>query len=123
MPSNVKIYRVGDIIRMTQSGELDLERSLKIVRDLATEANYHKDHNVILDLRETSVNASMADIIEISMEFASYHQVFKNKIAVIIPDNEERLIVAKRFKTCMDMQGFQFEQFTDFEQTIEWLSD
>lgn len=123
MPSNVKIYRVGDIIRMTQSGELDLERSLKIVRDLATEANYHKDHNVILDLRETSVNASMADIIEISMEFASYHQVFQNKIAVIIPDNEERLIVAKRFKTCMDMQGFQFEQFTDFELAIEWLSD
>ncbi len=123
MPSNVKIYRLGDIIRMTQSGELDLERSLKIVRDLAAEANFHKDHNVILDLRETSVNASMADIIEISMEFASYHQVFKNKIAVIIPDNEERLIIAKRFKTCMDMQGFQFEQFTDFEPAIEWLAN
>lgn len=123
MPSNVKIYRLGDIIRMTQSGELDLERSLKIVRDLAAEANFHKDHNVILDLRETSVNTSMADIIEISMAFASYHQVFKNKIAVIIPDNEERLIIAKRFKTCMDMQGFQFEQFTDFEPAIEWLAN
>ncbi len=108
---------------MTQSGELDLERSLKIVRDLAAEANFHKDHNVILDLRETSVNTSMADIIEISMAFASYHQVFKNKIAVIIPDNEERLIIAKRFKTCMDMQGFQFEQFTDFEPAIEWLAN
>ncbi len=123
MPSNVKIYRLGDIIRMTQSGELDLERSLKIVRDLAAEANFHKDHNVILDLRETSVNTSMADIIEISMAFASYHQVFKNKIAVIIPDNEERLIIAKRFKTCMDMQGFQFEQFNDFEPAIEWLAN
>lgn len=123
MPSNVKIYRIGDIIRMTETGELDLDRSIEIVRKLAAEANYHEDHNVILDLRETSVNASMADIIQISMEFASYHQVFKNKIAVIIPDTEERLKIAKRFKTCMEMQGFQFEQFTDFEATIEWLSD
>lgn len=123
MPSNVKIYRIGDIIRMTETGELDLDRSIEIVRKLAAEANYHEDHNVILDLRETSVNASMADIIQISMEFASYHQVFKNKIAVIIPDTEERLKIAKRFKICMEMQGFQFEQFTDFEATIEWLSD
>ena len=123
MPSNIKVYRVGDIIRMTESGELDLDRSIDIVRQLATEANYHQDHNVILDLRETSVNVSMGDIIQISMEFASYHQVFKNKIAVIIPDTEERLKIATRFKTCMDMQGFQFEQFTDFEAAIEWLSD
>jgi hypothetical protein len=108
---------------MTESGELDLDRSIDIVRQLATEANYHQDHNVILDLRETSVNVSMGDIIQISMEFASYHQVFKNKIAVIIPDTEERLKIATRFKTCMDMQGFQFEQFTDFEAAIEWLSD
>jgi len=123
MPSNVKIYKVGDIIRMTESGELDLDRSISIVRELATEANYHKDHNVILDLRETHVNARMGDIIQVSMEFASYHKVFRNKIAVIIPNTEERLQLAKRFKTCMDLQGFQFEQFTDFESAIEWLSD
>lgn len=123
MPSHVKIYRVGDIIRMTESGELDLDRSIGIVRELATEADYHKDHNVILDLRETSVNASMGDIIQVSMAFASYHKVFRNKIAVIIPNTEERLQIAQRFKACMDMQGFQFEQFTDFETAIEWLSD
>ena len=38
MPSNIKVYRVGDIIRMTESGELDLDRSIDIVRKLATEA-------------------------------------------------------------------------------------
>ena len=123
MPSNVKIYRVGDIIRMTESGELDLDRSISIVRKLAAEVDFHRDHNVILDLRETNVNASMEDLIQVSMEFASHHKVFKNKIAVLIPNNEKRLQIAKRFKTCMDMQGFRFEQFTDFEAAIEWLSD
>ena len=123
MPSNVKIYRVGEIIRMTESGELDLERSIRIVRDLAHQANHHKDDNIILDLRETSSNASMEDLIKISMEFAIYHKVFKNKIAVIIPNTEERLRIARQFKICMDMQGFQFDQFIDFEAAIEWLAD
>ena len=123
MPSNVKIYRVGDIIRMTESGKLDLDRSIGIVRKLATEANFHKDHNIILDLRETSINASMGDLIQISMEFAIYHKVFKNKIAVLIPNTKERLKIARRFKTCMELQGFQFEQFTDFEAAIEWIAN
>ena len=123
MPSNVKIYRVGEIIRMTESGALDLDRSIRIVRDLANQANHHQDDNIILDLRETSSNASMEDLIKISMEFATYHKVFKNKIAVIIPNTEERLRIARQLKTCMDMQGFQFDQFIDFEAAIEWLAD
>ena len=123
MPSRVKIYRVGDIIRLTESGELDLDRSIGIVRKLAAEANFHKDHNIILDFRNTEVNAGMGELIQISMEFASYHKVFKNKIAVLIPNTEKRRQVAERFKTCMDMQGFQFDQFTDFEAAIEWISN
>ena len=107
---------------MTESGELDLDQSIKIVRELANAANFHKDCNIMLDLRETHLQASMGDLIEISMEFATYHKVFRNKIAVLIPDTEERLQLANRLKTCMDMQGFEFEQFTDFEAAIDWLS-
>jgi hypothetical protein len=108
---------------MTESGALDLDRSIRIVRELATEANYHKDHNIILDLRETDIKANIGDLIQVSMEFAIHHKVFKNKLAVLIPNTEKRLQIAKRFKTCMDLQGFQFEQFTNFEAAIEWLSD
>ncbi|MGD9330318.1 MAG: hypothetical protein PVJ53_03345 [Desulfobacterales bacterium] len=122
MSDRVKIYQVGDFIRMTESGELDRDRSIKIVRDLATAANFHKDHNILLDLRETDSQASMHDLIDIAMEFATYHELFRNKIAVLIPNTEERLQLANRFKACMDLQGFQFEKFSDFEAAIEWLA-
>jgi hypothetical protein len=32
------------------------------------------------------------------------------------------VIIANRFKACMDIQGFEYEIFTDYESAIEWLS-
>ena len=56
------------------------------------------------------------------LEFGSYVSSFKNKIANIIPDDPERMKIASRFKACMDIQGFEYEIFTDYESAIEWLS-
>ncbi len=123
MSSKVKVYRIKDFIRMTESGVLDLDRSISIVRELAYEAKYHRDHNIILDFRETDINANHRDMIQISLEFARYHKAFQNKIAVLIPNTEDRLQIASLLKTSMDYQGFEFKQFFDFEKAIEWLAD
>ncbi len=123
MSSKVKVYRIKDFIRMTESGVLDLDRSISIVRELANEAKYHRDHNLILDFRETDINANHRDMIQISLEFARYHKAFQNKIAVLIPNTEDRLQIASLLKTSMDYQGFEFKQFFDFEKAIEWLAD
>jgi hypothetical protein len=77
----------------------------------------------MLDLRKTDSHMNMGDLIEVSLEFARHREVFKNKIAVIIPNTEERLDIARHFKACMDIQGFDFRQLTDFESAIEWLSE
>jgi hypothetical protein len=60
--------------------------------------------------------------MKVALEFGSYASSFKNKIANIVPDDSERLIIANRFKACMDIQGFEYEIFTDYESAIEWLS-
>jgi hypothetical protein len=123
MLSGIKIYKVKDFIRKTESGNIDFERSKKIVRELANTANSHTDHNILIDLRETTVSAtSIEDIMKIALEFGTYISSFKNKIANIIPDDQKRLIIANRFKACMDIQGFEYEIFTDYESAIEWLS-
>ena len=123
MLSGIKIYKVKDFIRKTESGNIDLERSKKIVRELANTANSHTDHNILIDLRETTVSVpSIEDIMKIALEFGTYISSFKNKIANIIPDDQKRLIIANRFKACMDIQGFEYEIFTDYESAIEWLS-
>ena len=124
MLSGIKIYKVNDFIRKTETGNIDLERSKKIVRELAMAAGLHSDHNILVDLRETTVSnaASIEDIMKVALEFGTYISSFKNKIANIIPDDPKRMIIANRFKACMDIQGFEYEIFTDYESAIEWLS-
>ena len=124
MLSGIKVYKVKDFIRKTQTGNIDLNRSKQIVRELADAAGSHTDHNILIDLRETTVSAAanIEDIMKVAFEFGSYVSPFKNKIANIVPDDPERLIIANRFKACMDIQGFEYEIFTDYESAIEWLS-
>jgi len=102
--SGIKIYNVNDFIRKTETGNIDLKRSKKIVRELAVAAGSHTDHNILIDLRETSVSAaSIEDIMKIALEFGTYISSFKNKIANIIPDDQKRMIIANRLKACMDI--------------------
>jgi hypothetical protein len=124
MLSGIKVYKVKDFIRKTETGNIDLKRSKQIVRELAMVAGSHTDNNILIDLRETTVSAaeSIEDIMKIALEFGSYVSSFKNKIANIIPDDPERMTIATRFKACMDIQGFEYEVFNDYESAIEWLS-
>lgn len=123
MLSGIKIYKIKDFIRKTETGNIDLKRSKKIVRELATVAGFHTDHNILIDLRETTVSSSsIEDMMQIALEFGTYVSSFKNKIANIIPDDPKRMVIANRFKACMDIQGFEYEIFTDYESAIEWLS-
>ena len=124
MLSGIKAYKVKDFIRTTQTGNIDTKRSKEIVRELVKVAGSHSDHNILIDLRETTVSVSnIVDILEVAREFGSSVSSFKNKIANIVPDDHERMVIAHRFKACMDMQGFEWEIFTDYEGAIEWLSE
>ena len=124
MVSGIKVYNVKDFVRTTQTGNIDLKRSKQLVRELVKVAGSHADHNILIDLRETTVSVSnIVDILEVAREFGSSVSSFKNKIANIVPDDHERMVIAHRFKACMDMQGFEYEIFTDYENAIEWLSE
>ena len=124
MLSGTKLYKVKDFIRKTETGDIDLERSKKIVRELAKVSGLRSNHNILIDLRETTVSpaASIEDLMKVALEFGSYVSNFKNKIANIIPGDQERMEIASRFKSCMVFQGFEYEVFTDYESAIEWLS-
>jgi len=124
MVSGIKIYKIKDFIRKTEAGEIDLKKSKRIIAELVKVARNHVDHNILIDLRETTVAINtLEDIIRVALEFGSYSSAFKNKIANVIPDNKERLSIAYQVKSCMDIQGFEYQIFTDYEDAIEWLSD
>ena len=124
MVSGIKIYKIKDFIRKTETGEIDLKRSKQIIAELVKVAENHVDHNILIDLRETTVSiATLEDIIKVALEFGSFSSTFKNKIANVIPGDEDRLILAHQIKSCMEIQGFKYEIFADYENAIEWLSD
>ena len=124
MHSEVKIYKIKDLIRVNKEGNLDLDRSIRIVHELAAAAAFHADHNVLVDLRDTVIAThGLDDIFEVVLEMGRFKSIFTNKMASVIPNDEARISIARKLKACMDLKQFQFQFFTAFEDAIEWLSD
>ncbi len=125
MTSEVKIYKIKDFIRKTPTGEIDLEQSIQIIHELAVAASFHADHNILIDMRKTTVaeQNTFSAVLRLALEMAKYKSVFRGKIATVVPSDEKRLSIAKQFKASLDMHGFTYEVFTSFEDAIDWLSD
>ncbi len=125
MASDIKIYKVKDFIRLNDSGEIDFDRSVQIVRDLAVAASFYADHNILVDLRETRMSgeSNMGTVLRLAVEMARYGSVFKGKIANVVPADEKRLSIAKQFEASLHLQGFSYKVFTSFEEAIDWLSE
>ena len=125
MSSDIKVYKVNDFIRLNESGEIDFDRSIKIIHNLAGAAAFFAGHNILVDLRETTLvgESDMGSILALALEMARYGSVFKGKIANVVPGDEKRLIIARQLKASMHLQGFNYEIFTNFEDAMNWLSD
>ena len=124
MKTEIKTYKIKDFIRKNVSGEVDVDESVVLARQFASIACLHPSHNILIDMRDTTIpNLNITDVMNISVEFAKHLPDFRNKIASVIPQNEERLRIAKQFHSCLTLKGFSYEVFTDFEKAIEWLSD
>ncbi len=125
MPSLVRIYRLKEFIRINETGIIDVERSKELIRQLALVAAFRADDSILIDMRDTTiVNASMSGMLEIAAEFALYQSAFRGKIANVIPDDEDRISLARRFKDLLhlDIDPSRYEIFTSFEDAIDWLS-
>jgi hypothetical protein len=122
--TEIKIYNIKEFVRKNVSGELDLDKSMALARQFASIASLRPDNNILIDMRDTTVSSiSITDVMKVTLEIANHLPDFKNKIANVIPANEERLRIARRFHSCMILKGFSYEIFTDFEKAIEWLSE
>jgi len=108
--------------RKLKEGTIDINRSLALARELAEIAGFHQDSNIMIDLKDTAGSMDTNELLQAALEFAHYISVFKNKIAVLMPIDEDRLARASIVHREMDNHGFKFNYFTDYEEAIEWLS-
>ena len=124
MADEIKVYKVKDFLQKTKSGDIDYAKSIELVNELACVTSFHPDHDILVDLRDTTVEYTDFDsLLRISIHMASYKSVFKNKIANLIPNDPVRIKIAEEFRACLKLSGFHYEFFTDYEDAIKWLSD
>jgi len=125
MASNLRIYRHSDLICLTGSGGIDLERSKEMVRELAVAASFHRDCDILVDLRLCIVQETIGDHLELALELANYQSIFTGKVAIMVPNDLENLSGARQLLACLSItdRPFRFEVFTSFEDAINWLSE
>ncbi len=112
------------IIIKKLKGELDHERVMGLVRELAMDAASHPDHNILIDYRDTTATGkTMLDIMKISTEIKSFQCFFTNRVATVVQPDKERYDVATNMKACLLIMGFQYEVFTDYDEALTWLGD
>ncbi len=113
---------MAEIIIKRVEGELDNDRVMRLVRELAVDAASQPDCNILIDYRETTTGPkSMLDLMKISAEIKSFQYFFTNRVATVIPSEEKRYEVATKMKACLVIMGFDYEVFTDYDQALAWL--
>ena len=123
MVEKYMLYKVPDFIRKNEKGEINFDKSLMKIRELMEAASYHKEHNILIDIRESETKLNFIDSLLLALEFAKYKDIFKNKIAFLVPREGERIARAEYVKKSMvRVKGFQMEYFTDYEKAIDWFS-
>jgi hypothetical protein len=71
---------------------------MALARQFASIASLRPDHNILIDMRDTTVSSlKIVDVMKLTLEIANHIPDFRNKIANVIPDNEERLRIARQF--------------------------
>lgn len=124
MPISIKLYKDQDFIQKTETGNVDCGKAINTIYELSAAAEVYKGYSILMDVRDAASQlSSMGDMLTLSTEFVKYKDVFTNKIALLLPDIQERVERANRFKACMVVNGFEFDFFTDYDAAISWLSE
>lgn len=123
MIAEIDVVHEQKIIIRNLLGEIDPNQAASLINEIAFAVSQHNGYNILVDIRDTTFEPDMGDLLEIATEFSKQLRSHDRKIAFIIPDTAQRRKVAKLFRTCMETQGFRFMQFFDFEAAIDWLSD
>lgn len=123
MRENIKVFKAIDFLQQSQKGQINLESSIEMVRQLSKDSDLFEDCHILIDLRGTEGILNITELIKVAMEVAYHKHKFHNRLAVLLPDDSGRIINASDFKTMMEVTGLQFDFFVRYEEAFEWLSE
>ena len=120
MLTDFRIIHAHDFLKATPAGQFDLEKSRKLLIEIALSAAHLVDYEIILDTRKAQVEMSITDLWYLAAELSNLRKAYSRKTAVLCP--LEKFDRAAFFALCAQNRGFRVMAFTSFEEAIEWLS-
>ena len=121
MELNIQIVSPGDFIRLSPTGELDLETSKALLWELATTSGANNQLEMLIDLRNTTSVLNTVDLFELGSGLIEYGIAFRKKTAILTRDDKsfER---GSFFELVAHNRGYKIKAFTSFEDAIMWLA-
>jgi len=120
MPTNIKIIKAKEFLKVTTHGTLDVEESKRILLQLAAIHPSSPHFEVILDTRHVQSLLSVQDLWYLAAELAKLRIIASRKTAVLCP--REHLDYAEFLALCAQNRGLRVQAFTSFEEAIDWLT-
>ena len=108
-------------IQKKKNGTLNRRESLRLANEMSLLATINNNRPILLDIKETDIQVDMHSLVEAAAECGLRMIDFPEKIAVVLPQCEDKQNQAERFKACMRVQAFLYEHFYSREEAIRWL--
>lgn len=120
MKAEIKFVKTKDFIKTTASGQLSLEKSKTVLKEIARLNTPDDLHDLLVDIRDTRPGLSLSDIYELVTEVGNHRQAFRKKIAILLGTQHD-IDKARFLEMCASNRGYNVNAFDDFEEAVNWL--
>ena len=121
MPQRLHLISAKEYIRSNVSGQLDLDGSMKLLREIAAAQARSPDGDILLDVRAADgTDMSGLDIYELVILLRDLGLGRQNKVAILYQPKDD-LDLGKLFEILAQDRGLHVAAFQEFEPAYNWL--
>jgi len=120
MARNIRIISARDFVSAKPDGQLNLEESEQLLREVVSVSEPLEEFDILVDTREAASALSATDLWFLADRLVRYPKTFAGKTALLCPT--ERFDHASFFALCAGNKGIDMQAFTSYEEAMKWLS-
>lgn len=120
MARNIRIISARDFVSAKPDGQLNLEESEQLLREVVSVSEPLEEFDILIDTREAASALSATDLWFLADRLVRYPKTFAGKTALLCPT--ERFDHASFFALCAGNKGIDMQAFTSYEEAMKWLS-
>lgn len=120
MPVELEIIKASEFIRLGGHGEFDLAASCGVLATIAQACRKRGIHRALIDARNARAQLSDTEIAALVNVFREIG--FSRDLRLAILHAPERHYRPRLFASLSRLKGWNVKAFSDFEQSLSWLS-